>query len=68
MKIVKKYNEKCDNLNLVNFKMDNGDFTTIEWNSFAGNNSTMVYVYKTSEEEHKEYKVLIYKDRVLQEG
>lgn len=67
IKIIDTWTENMDNLKLVNFKMSNGDYTTIDWNSFKGSETTQVYIHKTHENEkgdfeNQDYKVIIYKD------
>lgn len=69
IKINDTWTENMDNLKLVNFKMSNGDYTTIEWNAFNGSETTQVHIHRTHENEkgdfkNQEYKVIIYKDTV----
>lgn len=61
-KIVDKWNDG----HTVNFKMENGDLTTLEWFSFKGSDTTMVNVLQTKTLNDDfltdTYKLILYKE------
>ena len=63
VKVLEKWNNNGNGLSLVNFKMENGDFNTIEWYSFRGAESTLVKLYHIdANEQGSNYKVIIHKE------